>query len=210
MNDNSDGKIEFDIFYDYLCPNAHAVTVWVRQLHELLGDRLTVNWRYFPLEQANSTHGPEWKLWEQPADYQSPGLNAFHAAIAAGNQGKEAFERFHYALIDARHVTGRNVSRRPTLRALAEQVGLDLAQFDRDMEDRSLLKQLRDDYNAARNEHGVFGTPTLVFPSGEAVYLKMRPAPPAKDAVAVLEEILQIARRRPYIAEIKRPDRLAA
>lgn len=210
MNDSIDGPIEFDIYYDYLCPNAHAVTVWIRQLQQQLGDRLTVNWRYFPLEQANSKHDPDWKLWEQPADYQSPGLNAFHAAIAASNQGKEAFERFHYALIDARHITGRNVSRRPTLRTLAEQAGLDLAQFDRDMEDRSLLQRLAVDYEAARHEHGIFGTPTLVFPSGEAVYLKMSPAPPAKDAVAVLDEILRIARRRPYITEIKRPDRLAA
>ncbi|MDP9472752.1 MAG: hypothetical protein M3Q71_19155, partial [Chloroflexota bacterium] len=65
-------------------------------MREQLGDRLQVNWRYFPLEQVNSAEGPEWKLWEQPDSHRSRGRVAFQAAIAARNQGDEAFERFHW------------------------------------------------------------------------------------------------------------------
>ena len=83
MND----EIRFDVYYDYLCPNAHVVSVWARQLRAELGDRLVVGWRAFPLEQVNSGRGPDWKLWEQPADHPSQGLLAFHAAAAARNQG---------------------------------------------------------------------------------------------------------------------------
>ncbi len=204
------GEIRFDVYYDYLCPNAHAVSVWVRQLRAELGDRLSVGWRAFPLEQVNSGRGPDWKLWEQPADYPSQGLLAFHAAIAARNQGDEPFERFHHALMDTRHVARRTLTRRATLVQVAERVGLDLPRFERDLAGRSLLGRIGEEYEEGRARHGVFGTPTLVFTEGRAVYLRMMPAPPPEEAVAVLEDLLRVARERPYIAEIKRTEPVAA
>ena len=206
MND----EIRFDVYYDYLCPNAHAVSVWARQLRAELGDRLVVGWRAFPLEQVNSGRGPDWKLWEQPADHPSQGLLAFHAAAAARNQGEALFERFHHALMDTRHVARRTLTRRATLVQLAERVGLDLPQFEQDLDDRSLLARTGEEYEEGRTQHGVFGTPTLVFPEGRAVYLRMMPAPPPEEAVAVLEDLLRVTRERPYIAEIKRTEPVAA
>ena len=206
MND----KIRFDVYYDYLCPYAHATSVWVRQLKEALGERLEVGWRAFPLEQVNATEGPDWKLWEQPAEHRSQGLLAFHAAIAAREQGVAAFERFHHALMDTRHVERRTLTRRATLTQLAERVGLDLARFERDLDDRSLLAAIGEDYAEGRERHGVFGTPTLVFPGGPAIYLKMLPAPPPEEAAAVLEDLLRVTRERPYIAEFKRTEPVAA
>ena len=102
--------IKVEIFYDYGCPYVHAAAVWIDSVKAALGDRLQVTWRYFPLEQVNSVEGPEWKLWEQPADYKSRGRGAFHGAIAARNQGDDAFERFHLALLKAKHVEGKEHS----------------------------------------------------------------------------------------------------
>ena len=176
-------------------------------MRENLGDRLQVNWRYFPLEQVNSAEGPDWKLWEQPDNYRSRGRPAFHAAIAARNQGEDAFERFHAALLAAKHEDGQDHGRRETLLAVAESVGLDTERFERDLADRSLLPKIGEDYTEGRERYGVFGTPTFVFPTGEAAYLKMLPAAPAEEALPVFEEFVRTTRERSYISEIKRPRR---
>jgi predicted DsbA family dithiol-disulfide isomerase len=203
----SDGAIKVDIFYDYGCPYVHAAAVWIDRVKAELGDRLHVNWRYFPLEQVNSDEGPDWKLWEQPADYKSRGRDAFHAAIAARNQGEDAFERFHLALLHAKHVEGKEHSRRATLLEAAEAAKLDLARFERDLDDRSLLGKIGSDFEEGREQHGVFGTPTFVFPNGSSAYIRMRPAAPQEEAVAVFEEFVGTVQGRPYIAEIKRPSK---
>jgi predicted DsbA family dithiol-disulfide isomerase len=197
--------IEFDVYYDYGCPYVHAAAVWLDQVKTSLGDRLQVHWRYFPLEQVNSVEGPDWKLWEQPADYKSRGRDAFHAAIAARNQGEDAFNRFHLALLHAKHVEGKEHSRRETLLEAAEQANLDLERFQRDLDERSLLAKIGEDYEYAREEYGVFGTPTFVFPDGSSAYIKMRPAAPPEEAVAVFDDFVRTVRDRSYIAEIKRP-----
>ena len=164
-----------------------------------------MTWRYFPLEQVNSAEGPEWKLWEQPDSHRSRGRPAFQAAIAARNQGEDAFERFHLALLEAKHVQGQDHGRRDTLRAVAESVGLDLERFDRDSADCALLSRIGDDYTEGREHHGVFGTPTFVFSNGEAAYLKMLPPAPEDETMSVFEEFVRTVRDRAYIAEIKRP-----
>ena len=176
-------------------------------MRDNLGERLQVNWRYFPLEQVNSAEGPDWKLWEQPDNYRSRGRPAFQAALAARNQGEDAFERFHLALLAAKHEDGQDHGRRQTLLAVAESVGLDMGRFQRDLADRSLLPKIGEDYTEGREQHGVFGTPTFVFPTGEAAYLKMLPAAPAEEALAVFEDFVRTTRERSYISEIKRPRR---
>ncbi|GIW03921.1 MAG: hypothetical protein KatS3mg059_0541 [Thermomicrobiales bacterium] len=99
--------IAMDVYFDYGCPYVHAAAVWLRAVQHQLGERLIIRWRYFPLEQVNSGEGPDWKLWEQPSDFKSRGRDAFHAAIAARQQGEDAFQRFHYALLDLKHVQGK-------------------------------------------------------------------------------------------------------
>ena len=170
-----------------------------------VGDELTINWRYFSLEQANSQQGPQWKLWEQPEDYSSRGLKAFWAAEAARHQGEAAFERFHIALLKARHEHNRDIADIQTFTEAAESVGLDMAQFQKDLADRRLLSRLEQDHTFAVETLGIFGTPTLVLAEGQAVFLKLATPPPPEEAVYVFTEIHHLALRRRYIQEIKRP-----
>ncbi|CAA9560189.1 MAG: hypothetical protein AVDCRST_MAG19-1737 [uncultured Thermomicrobiales bacterium] len=176
-------------------------------MQQHLGERLRVNWRFFPLEQVNSAEGPEWKLWEQPDSHRSRGRPAFQAAIAARRQGDAAFERFHFALLRARHEENKDHGRRKVLLEVAEQVGLDRERFERDLDDRSLLPQIGEDYEQGRNVVGAFGTPTFVFPNGEAAYLKLLPPPPPSETMSVFEQFVSLGRERPYVLELKRPQR---
>lgn len=197
--------IKLDIYYDYLCPYAHTASVWARQLDETLGDQVDITWRAFPLEQVNSVAGADWKLWEHPDDSLSQSLLAFRAAKAAERQGRAAFLRFHHALMDLRHVSRRNLTRKATMIQLAAETGLDPEQFARDLDDRSLLAEIGHDYEMGREEFGVFGTPTLVFPDGGTLYIQMRPAPPLSEAATLLKTFAGVASKQPYLMEIKRP-----
>lgn len=194
-----------DIFYDYACPYVHAASVWVRHLEAALGETVQVNWRYFPLEQVNSAEGPEWKLWETGPEHKSRTRESMAGAIAARRQGEEAFQRFHYALLDLKHDDGKDHGKKATLLEAARIAGLDITAFEADLDDPGLLSAIGTDYEYARNELGVFGTPTFVFPDRSAAYIKMLPAPDAAESLVLWEDFVHTVTSRPYLREIKRP-----
>jgi len=171
---------------------------------EDIGSKLTINWKYFSLEQVNSKHEPEWKIWEQSEDYPSRGLRAFWAAEAARRQGKAAFDSFHIALLRARHEQRQDIADINTLIQVAESVDLEMTQFQRDLSDRQLLAKLAEDHTFAVETLGVFGTPTLVFPERQAFFLKMS-IPPPEECLSVFNELRNLAEQRRYIQEIKKP-----
>ena len=199
--------VSVDVYFDFLCPWAFRGSEFLRDVRDQLGqDKLRINWRYFPLEQVNSDNGPDWKLWEQDDDFESRGLGMFRAAVAAWNQDQgEKFEKFHQLIFQTRHGEFTVDGERPDLRQLAEIAGLDMAKYDRDIKDRTLLSRIGEDYEYARAELGVFGVPTLVFENNEAAYIKILPKPEPDEVLKVWDEIHQTIANRPNIYEIKRP-----
>ena len=171
----------------------------------IYGDRLAIEWYAFPLEQVNSSRGAEWKLWEQPDAYESKGLWALRAGEAARLQGEKLFERLHMALLRAKHVEKKDIANREALIGLAREEGLDMDKFRADLLSRKLLAKIGADYTRGVEEHGVWGTPTLVFNGRHAAYLKLKPAPPPEESVKVFEELFDLIHGRPYVIEVKRP-----
>jgi len=166
--------------------------------------KLTINWKYFSLEQVNNQQGSHWKVWDQPEDYPNRGLLAFRAAEAARQQGEISFSSFHTALLKAKHEQGLEITDINVLIGVAHGVGLEMSQFQKDLNNRSLLVRLVQDHTAAVETLGIFGTPTLVFPGGKSVFLKLASIPPPSESLAVFDEIRCIAEQRQYIIEIKR------
>ncbi len=200
-------SVSLDIYFDFLCPYVYNAAVWLQRVKEEMGAKLTINWKYFSLEQINNQQGPQWKIWEQAEDYRSRGLRAFGAAEAARHQGEAAFSSFHIALLRARHEQNRDIADMKTLIEVAESVKLEMPQFQKDLSDRQLLAKLAEDHTFAVETLGVFGTPTLVFPERQAVFLKMSPPPPPEESLSVFAEVRHLAEQRQYIKEIKKPQR---
>jgi predicted DsbA family dithiol-disulfide isomerase len=166
-----------------------------------------VTWKFFPLEQVNAPEDADMPIWDLPVDRRSRGRDSLHAAVAARRQGREAFERFHAALLTLKHEEGQDHGKRSTLDEAASRARLDLTRFAADLEDRALLKEIETDYVTGRDKLGVFGTPTFVFPNGQSAYLRILPPPPAEEAVAFWLDFVREVRDRPYLQEIKRPRR---
>jgi predicted DsbA family dithiol-disulfide isomerase len=201
-------RIDVEVFFDFACPYVHSAAVWLDEVQRQLGnDAPRVTWRFFPLEQVNAPDDAELAIWDLPLERRSRGRDSMQAAAAARKQGDDAFSRFHSALLALKHERGEDHGLRQTIQTAAVTAGLDLARFNDDLENQELLAEIRIDYTAGREDHGVFGTPTFVFGEGQSAYIKLLPAPPPEDAVAVWDDFVRAVRDRPYLQEIKRPRR---
>ena len=132
----ADAPLTLVEYGDYDCPytvRAHAV---VRGLRQRLGNRLRFVFRVFPLTRIH-VHAQA----------------AAEAAEAAAAQGQ--FWEMHDRLFDA-HRRLEDAD----LRAYAEEVGLDVARFRREMEEHAHAGRVREDLRSGLRS-GVRGTPTF-------------------------------------------------
>ena len=178
--------------------------MWLDKVKRVYGDDLDITWKNFSLEQVNNKE-PENKVWEREDVTQTRSLLAQIAAEAARRQGDDLYEKFHLALLIARHGDDGRIAlnEEGPLVELAGQVGLDVERLKADMKDPELAKKIGREHEEATAE-GIFGTPTFVFENGQSCYIKTF-IPADEDALAEFEHFVAIASDRPYIGEIKRP-----
>ena len=126
-------------------------------------------------------------------------------AEAARRQGGDLHDKFHLALLVARHGGGGRIAlnEEQPLLELAGEVGLDVEQLKADMKDPELAKTIGREHEEATAE-GIFGTPTFIFENGQSCYIKTF-IPPDDDSVAEFEHFIAVTSQRNYIGEIKRP-----
>ncbi len=113
-------------------------------------------------------------------------------------------------MLRARHEQRRDLADVNTLVEVAKSVDLEMAQFQKDLGDRQLLAKLAEDHTFAVETLGIFGTPTLVFPENQAIFVKMMPLPSTEESLSVFTELRLLAEGRRYILEVKRPQRSRA
>jgi predicted DsbA family dithiol-disulfide isomerase len=194
--------MEFDVFYDYLCPFVYRASVLLQNVQGSGERSLKVGWRYFSLTQVNSKDDG-WTVWEAPAGDRVKGRLAFKGAAAARRQGR--FDEFHMPMLLARHRDRLDIDQVEVVERVAVDSGLDLDQFRRDMADPHILDALARDHRQAVAEHGIFGTPTFVFQDGAAAYVRLSEPTGTADALRVFDALVEVAADEPGILEIKRP-----
>jgi predicted DsbA family dithiol-disulfide isomerase len=179
--------------------------VWLDRVKDVYGDDLDITWKNFSLEQINSKEGPEWKAWQQGEPTERRSLLSQMAAEAARRQSPELHAKFHLALLTARHGGDDRIAlnEEAPLIKLAQEVGLDVGQFQEDLKDKDLAEIIGRDHEEAA-EQGIFGTPTFQFENGGYAYIKTF-IPPEGDSVAAFEHFSAMMGSRSYIGEIKRP-----
>ncbi len=168
-----------------------------------MGDDLDITYRSFALEQVNSQNGPEWKAWEQGEDYESRGLWALRGGIAAQMQGWKAHDKWMLELQHYKFVERGDIRDRQPVIDAAERADLNIEKFVADMDSPDRLAEIGRDHEEAVSQ-GIFGTPTFIFEDGSAAFLKTF-TPPEGDSMAAFENMVLMARNRPYFGELKRP-----
>ena len=194
--------MEFELYYDYLCPFVYRASLL---LANVAAERpIDIRWRYFSLAQVNSKE-EGWTAWAAPAAERVRGRLAFKAAEAARRQDR--FDPFHANLLAARHQDRLDIEDAKVVDQIADESGLELERFRRDLADPTILEALARDHKYAVATHGVFGTPTFVFPNGASAYIRLAEAPSGADALQLFDSLLAIAADEPRVLEIKRPTR---
>ena len=181
--------------------------MWLDRVKSANPGRVSINWKNFVLEQVNKKEeDADSKVWDEPDHHNARALLSLMAGEAAKRQGDGAFEKFHLALLTARHGADERIplNEDDVLVQVAEDAGLNADQFRKDLNDRELLKIIARDHTEAVDEHGVFGTPTFVFENGNSAYLKSY-IPPEEDSVEFFDNFVSLMRDRPYVGEVKRP-----
>ena len=196
--------INFDVFFDYLCPFVYRVAGMLDDVRTSRARPIEVRWRYFSLTQVNSKDDG-WTLWNAPASETVRGRLAFKAAEAARRQGR--FDDLHMPLLEARHRDRLDLDDQTVIERIASDAGLDLERFADDLRAPDILDAVARDHREAVAEHGVFGTPTLVFEDGAAAYVRLAAPVGDGDAPEVFDHLISIAAGEPRILEIKRPRR---
>ncbi len=168
-----------------------------------MGDDLDITYRSFALEQVNSENGPEWKAWEQGSDYESRGLWALRGGIASQMQGWDAHDKWMLELQHFKFVERGDIRDRQPVVDAAARAGLDLERFVADLDSPDRLAEIGRDHEEAI-EQGIFGTPTFIFEDGTAAFLKTF-TPPEEESLSAFENMVEMARSRPYFGELKRP-----
>jgi protein-disulfide isomerase len=128
-------------FGDFECPYCGNAYPDVKEVRERLGDRLTFEFRHFPIESKH------------PHAFQ-----AAEAAEAARAQGR--FEEMHDLLFE-----NQKRLERDDLVGYARQIGLGLERFERELDEHVHADKVRADQREGL-ERGVAGTPTF-FVNGE-------------------------------------------
>ncbi len=195
---------EFELFYDYMCPFVYRTSLLLQHVSDSGQRQLKIRWRYFSLAQVNSMDD-DWTVWDAPDSERVRGRLAFKAAEAARRQHR--FEDFHLPLLHARHRDRLDIDELAVVERVAVEAGLDIDRFRKDIADPDIVHAIARDHEPAVKEHGVFGTPTFVFPNGASAYVRLSEAPDGSDAVRVFDRIVSVAEDEPRILEIKRPNK---
>ena len=156
-----DAPVTIVEYSDYQCPDCWRAHAEVKKLLASHGDRVRLVFRHFPLITSHPQAMP-----------------AARAAEAAGRQGR--FWQMHNALFDSEGAVSDD-----DINDYAEQIGLDMAQFNRDMEDEDIERQIREG-RVAGVRSGVKGTPTF-FMNG----IRFEAAPTHEWLAAAVEHFAQ-------------------
>lgn len=138
---HANAAIELVEYGDYQCPHCGRAYPIIKQLQEAMGDKMKFVFRNFPLTNIH----PD-------------AMNAAVAAEAAGIQGK--FWEMHDMIFEHQNRLLEN-----DLYAYAQQLGLNVEQFQNDMLSETVLAKVEDDFESGMRS-GVNGTPSF-FINGE-------------------------------------------
>lgn len=141
LTDPESSTVTFVEFLDFECEACGAAYPYVEQLRAEFGDRVTFVMRYFPLPSHMNSN------------------NAAVAAEAAARQGQ--LEAMYQKLFESQAEWGEKQDSQAALfRTYADELGLDMVQYDADVADPSTLERVKSDFDDGL-ALGVASTPTM-------------------------------------------------
>lgn len=182
--------LDIAVYFDYICPWCYVASERLLRLKEEYGEGITINWKSFLLNPYGS-RPPQYPVarinqgrlraadeeaglsivpWPEDKPLPDSSMPAHEAARCAQMQGRDAFERYHMALMRAYFSDCKDISDQKVLISLAEEVRLDVKKFIADLDGDSPKNGVLAEYEEAVRNGNIVGVPTVII--GERVVLE--------------------------------------
>lgn len=186
-----------DFHFDLMCPFAYQTSKWIRSVRDRTD--LTINWRFFSLEEINLAPGKK-HPWEREWSY---GWSMMRIGARLRRIGMEHLDAWYAAAGEALHEHGRRVHDPEVARLIVGEIGLDPALVDEAIADPTT----HDDIHAEHGRvvaSGGYGVPTLFF--GEhCLFGPVLIDPPEGDAAMRLWSAVTAWLEFPNLFELQQP-----
>jgi len=187
-----------DFHFDVMCPFAYQTSRWIRDVREQTG--LTINWRFFSLEEINRVEGKK-HPWEREWSY---GWSMMRVGALLRRRSMTQLDAWYERAGTALHVEGRKPHEPAVARHLLEELGLDPALIAQAIADPTTNDEVMADHQRVVAAGG-YGVPTLFFPDDECLFGPVLVDPPIGDAALRLWDAVVAWTEFPHLYELQRP-----
>ncbi|MDO8390939.1 MAG: DsbA family protein [Actinomycetota bacterium] len=187
-----------DFHFDVMCPFAFQTSKWMRAVRDELG--LTVNWRFFSLEEVNRVEGKK-HPWEREWSY---GWSMMRIGALLRRTDMALLDAWYATAGSALHEYGLKPHDPAIARQLVEGMGLDPALVDAAIADPTTHDEVHTEHQRVIDSGG-FGVPTLIFPDGQALFGPVLIDPPTGAAAVRLWRGVTAWLEFPHLYELQRP-----
>ena len=186
-----------DFHFDVMCPWAYQTSLWIRSVREETG--LTINWKFFSLEEVNRREGKK-HPWEREWSY---GWSMMRIGAYLRRTSMDDLDRWYGRAGRALHVDGHKPHEPDVARHLLGEIGLDPSIVDAAIADESTHDEVRNDHDRVIASGG-YGVPTLYL-DGHCIFGPVLLDPPSGVAAVRLWEAVSLWAEFPHLYELQHP-----
>jgi len=187
-----------DFHFDLMCPFAYQTSIWIREVRARTG--LTVNWRFFSLEEVNRAEGKK-HPWERSWSY---GWSMMRIGALLRRHDMSDLDAWYARAGHALHIEGRKPHEPDVAREILVELGFEASTVDEAISDPTTSDEVLAEHRRVVDAGG-FGVPTLFFPSGDCLFGPVLLEPPRGDAAVRLWDAVVAWREFPHVYELQRP-----
>ena len=182
--------------FDPRCPWAWESSKWIREVERIRD--VEVEWAFFSLEEQNK---PETSPLREPKARGTAALRTL--ALVRRTEGNGATGSLYRAIGERLHEQREDFTLHLVRNAL-EDVGLKPELVDEALGDDVTIKEISEEHYAVASSVGCFGVPTIVLPTGEAMFGPVVSGAPTGEAAGELWDHFEWLTRQGYFFEMKR------
>lgn len=186
-----------DFHFDPMCPFAYQTSVWIRDVRAQLG--ITINWRFFSLEEINRAEGKK-HPWERDWSY---GWSLMRIGALLRRSDMSLLDQWYEAIGHELHVLGGKPHDPAVARRLLGDIGVEAAVVDAALDDPSTHDEIRAEHQRVVDANG-YGVPAL-FMDGQCLFGPVLVDPPTGADALKLWNVVSGMAELPHVYELQRP-----
>jgi len=182
--------------FDPRCPWAWESSKWIREVTRVRD--IEIEWAFFSLQEQNK---PETSPLRDPEVRGTAALRTL--ALVRRTEGNDAVDSLYKAIGGRVHDRREDFTIDVVRNALGD-VGLRAELVDEALSDEVTIKEVSEEHYAVASSVGCFGVPTIVLPTGEAMFGPVVSVAPTGEAAGELWDHFEWLTRQGYFFEMKR------